>query len=146
MNVNMSRQAERGFGMGGVDKASAKPVMSKRRALGDITNAVADDDFKSTAQNKKPLVFKPAVAEIHIAEAKQEVEDRAYMQRPIDDIDSRDNDNPLLVTSCVNEMYEHFGELEREYMVKSTYMAKQDFVNEKMRCILADWLVSNDDR
>lgn len=127
--------------MGGVDKASSKPVMSKRRALGDITNAVADDDSK-VAQNKKPLVYKASIPEIHVAEMKQDMEDRAYMQRPVDDIDGRDSDNPLLATAYVNEMYEHFGELEKEFMVKFNYMSKQDFVNEKMRCILADWLVS----
>lgn len=129
--------------MGGVDKASAKPVMSKRRALGDITNAVADEDSKGVAQNKKPPVFKPAVAEVHVAEAKEDMEDRLYMQRAVDDIDGRDNDNPLLCTSVVNQMYDHFAELEKEFMVKWNYMSKQDFVNEKMRCILADWLVSD---
>jgi hypothetical protein len=140
MNMNLSRPAERGFGMG-VEKASAKPVMSKRRVLGDITNAAADDDSKAIAQNKKPSVLKPLAAfDIQMAESKED--DRSYMQRPVDDIDSRDIDNPLLVTDCVNEMYDHFRELERQFKVSSNYMSKQDFVNEKMRCILADWLVS----
>lgn len=143
MNMNMSRPSERGFGMG-VDKASSKPVMSKRRALGDITNAVADDESKSIAQNKKPLVFKPVAHDVQMAESKED--DRTYMQRPVDDIDGRDNDNPLLVTTYVNEMYDHFGNLERDFRVSSTYMSKQDFVNEKMRCILADWLVSYSDQ
>lgn len=138
MNMNMMRP-ERAVGMG-MEKASAKPGLSKRRALGDITNAVADDDSKSIAQ-KKPLVFKPAVPEVQMAESKEDLSDRSYMMRAIDDIDGRDIDNPLLVTTYVNEMYDHFGDLEREYKVNSSYMSKQDFVNEKMRCILADWLV-----
>ena len=139
----MNRVSERGFGMG-MEKASSKPVMNKRRALGDITNAVADDDSKAILQNKKPLVFKPAASEVQMAEAKEEdMADRSYMQRAIDDIDGRDVDNPLLVTTYVNDMYDHFGDLEREYKVSSTYMSKQDFVNEKMRCTLADWLVSS---
>ncbi|MGB4191429.1 MAG: hypothetical protein WBJ81_02630, partial [Rickettsiales bacterium] len=115
MNVNMSRPVERGFGMA-VDKASSKPVMSKRRALGDITNAVADEDSKSIAQNKKPSVFKPVVLDVQMAESKEDdMSDRSYMQRPVDDIDGRDNENPLLCTTYVNEMYDHFGDLEREY-------------------------------
>lgn len=123
----------------GVDKASAKPVMSKRRALGDITNAVADDDSKAIAQNKKPLVFKGPANDVYMAESKED--DRTYMQRPVDDIDGRDVDNPLLVTTYVNEMYDHFCDMEKKFKVNSNYMSKQDFVNEKMRCILADWLV-----
>ncbi|KAJ1436096.1 cyclin-like protein [Ochromonadaceae sp. CCMP2298] len=63
------------------------------------------------------------------------------MQRAIDDIDGRDVDNPLLVTCYVNEMYEHFNQVERDFNVNCNYMAKQDFVNEKMRSILVDWLV-----
>lgn len=134
---------ERGFGMG-LEKPSSKPVMSKRRALGDITNAVADEDSKGIQQNKKPIVFKAANADVYMAEAKeQDAPSRDYMLRAVDDIDGRDVDNPLLVTTYVNDMYGHFGDLEREYKVNNNYMSKQDFVNEKMRCILADWLVSS---
>ena len=143
MNLNMNRQAERGAV--GQEKASSKVAAPKRRALGDITNAAVDDDSKGVAQTKKPVIFKVAVPEIQIAEAKEdavEMEDRSYMLRAVDDIDGRDVDNPLLVTCCVNEMYDHFNETEREFMVNPIYMAKQDFVNEKMRSILADWLVS----
>ena len=141
MNMNINRQAERGFMGGAMDKAGSKQVAPKRRALGDITNAVADEDFKGVTQNKKP--HKPIVAE-HVADTKeQEVDDRAYMQRAVDDIDGRDIDNPLLVTCYVNEMYSHFGDLEKEFQVKHNYMSKQDFVNEKMRSILSDWLVSS---
>lgn len=143
MNINMNRQAtDRGFGMG-IEKPSSKPVNTKRRALGDITNSVADDESK-VAQNKTPVfVARPSVQEMQIAESKDDYDmmDRPYMQRAVDDIDGRDIDNPLLCTDYVNQMYGHFGVLEREFAVKCNYMAKQDFVNEKMRCILADWLV-----
>jgi hypothetical protein len=67
---------------------------------------------------------------------------RTDMQKPLDVNDSREIVKPKLVTDCVNEMYDHFRELERQFKVSSNYMSKQDFVNEKMRCILADWLVS----
>jgi len=67
---------------------------------------------------------------------------RPYMDRPSDDIDSRDADNPLLVTEYVNEMYEIFSAMEKEQAVSPDYMAKQQSINEKMRTILVDWLVS----
>jgi len=126
-----------------MDKAGAKSGAPKRRALGDITNAVNDEDAKGGGQNKKPLVFK-AQSQSNVAESKEDFpveDDRAYMQRVVDDIDGRDVDNPLLVTGCVNELYEHFNQMERDFIVNCNYMAKQDFVNEKMRAILVDWLV-----
>jgi hypothetical protein len=76
-----------------------------------------------------------------VSDEMQSINDRCYMQRVCDDVDARDTDNPLLVTCYVNEMYENFNELERDFMVSSTYMSKQDYVNEKMRTILVDWLV-----
>lgn len=116
----------------------AKPVAanSKRRALGDITNSYADGPSQ---ESKKPHSF---MAQAGNAKAKEEpVEERAYMQRVCDDVDARDVDNPLLVTDYVNEMYDYLNEVEKEFAVSSSYMAKQEFVNEKMRTILVDWLV-----
>ncbi|RYY73481.1 hypothetical protein EON63_19970, partial [archaeon] len=67
--------------------------------------------------------------------------DRPYMNREVDDIDSRDAGNPLLCTGYVNDLYEHFHQLEQEYRVSGRYMQGQELVNEKMRGILVDWLV-----
>lgn len=121
-------------------KLSNKPPVAKRKALGDITNAYNDDD------NKEVVVKKPQVALAQDSMVGDEMttvsqDNRVYMQRPCDDIDSRDNDNPLLVTCYVNEIYEHFNNVEKEFMVNSNYMNKQEFINEKMRAILIDWLV-----
>ena len=117
--------------------AKANPAGSKRRALGDITNAFHDDNVDMAAK-------KPQLSNRDHSEAISEkcTDDRPYMQRPCDDVDARDEDNPLLCTTYVNEMYDHLGEIEQEYMVDSLYMNKQDYVNEKMRTILVDWLVS----
>jgi hypothetical protein len=145
IKMNFSRQAEaRPFPVSSsMDKPGSKPMAPKRRALGDITNAVTDDD-KNATQNKKPVIFRSA-PEMVVEETKMEVDDRAYMQRVVDDIDGRDFDNPLLVTCYVNEMYDHFNDMERDFKVSSNYMSTQDFVNEKMRSILADWLVRKND-
>lgn len=120
---------------------AAKPLASKRRALGDITNAYGEDDSHEVL-SKKPQ-FSLAQSEPVTARDFQPAADlsRDYMRRPCDDIDSRDNDNPLLVTCYVNEMYDHFRELENEFKVNHNYMAKQEYINDKMRSILVDWLV-----
>ena len=69
-------------------------------------------------------------------------EERPYMARPSDDIDARDVDNPLLCTEYVNDMYDIFSGIERDNALNADYMANQPFINEKMRAILCDWLVS----
>ena len=121
--------------------ASNKPV-ARRRVLGDITNNYADDDHRDVV-SKKPQVMMAVQEPMHDDSATV-MSDRSYMQRPCDDIDSRDANNPLLVTCYANEMYEHFNRLEQEFRVNANYMrTNQDAVNEKMRCILIDWLVSS---
>jgi hypothetical protein len=107
-----------------------------RTALGDITNSIPED-LKESQPNKKTLFSNQGtLLGVNPHEAS-----RMYMQRACDDIDERDSENPLLVTEYVNEMYEHFSEVEKEFMVSHTYMSRQEFVNEKMRAILVDWLV-----
>lgn len=64
------------------------------------------------------------------------------MSRPSDDIDARDVDNPLLCTEYVNKMYDVFSGLERDIALNPEYMTMQPYINEKMRAILCDWLVS----
>jgi hypothetical protein len=122
-------------------KPSTKPVAARRRALGDITNNYAEDG-QQDAVAKRPQVVHYNAPE-PMDDNATVMSDRSYMQRPCDDIDSRDSDNPLLVTCYVNEMYENFNQLEQEFRVNHNYMTtRQEFINEKMRSILIDWLVS----
>ena len=60
---------------------------------------------------------------------------------PADDIDERDSDDPLCATSYVQEMYEHFRSKETSTSVRPVYMEDQQYINERMRSILVDWLV-----
>lgn len=124
-------------------KPSDKAPVNRRRALGDITNAYANDDVKEN--NKKPLFAAPSIAQsdigLEVVEEMTGTSDRSYMQRPSDDIDSRDNGNPLLASSYVGPMFDHFHALEKEYKVSHTYMSNQPYINDRMRCILIDWLV-----
>jgi hypothetical protein len=118
---------------------------NKRRALGDITNATAADEGKEA--NKKVAIV-PSMSyrsnEVDMSDdtSNAMVDDRSYMQRPSDDIDSRDAGNPLLVSTYVNDMYEHFSAMEKQYVVNSNYMTSQPYINDRMRCILVDWLVN----
>jgi hypothetical protein len=125
---------------------------AKRRQFGrDITNATVDVPASDKASFK--LSMPPAPAAVNSARVDdimvecfdsndQSNEDRSYMDRPCDDIDARDIDNPLLCTEYVNQMYDNFSVMEKEYALTPDYMSKQQFINEKMRAILCDWLVS----
>jgi hypothetical protein len=113
----------------------------KRRALGDITNAYSQDEAKDSNAAKKPVFAMVDSSNPNTARASGDP-DRDYMNRESDDIDARDAGNPLLATCYVNEMYQNFGQLERQYAVNPNYMTNQPYVNERMRSILVDWLVS----
>jgi len=152
--------------------ASSKVTgVAKRRALGDISNinnntGRQDDGGKENAA-KKPVLQQhvqqqqPRVSEItqqqqHVESSHSIMEHnenammitteesglRVYMQRPSDNIDARDAGNPLLVTEYVDPMYDHFRAAELEFLVNPNYMNMQPNINDKMRAILVDWLVS----
>ena len=142
--------------------AEGKPsgvATRSRRPLGDITNATAAESAQASGPKRQAvnivseLVEPVPAAEISVDKMEADVEDedeeanipldeRSYMNRDFDDIDSKDESNPLLVTEYVNEMYVNFKELEIAFMVNPNYMLnEQPYVNEKMRTILIDWLV-----
>ena len=129
-------------------KPETKPVVtSKRRALHDITNAHSGEESKEDNAAKKPVLSTSAtnnntvfIKEIVAPSVFSDI--REYMNRDSDDIDTRDANNPLLVTCYVNPMYEYFNMCERQFAISPTYMNNQEHVNERMRSILVDWLVS----
>lgn len=116
------------------------PVTSRRRILGDITNSHVDDDNRDAS--RKPAAYD---ADSRMQLDVPATETRIYMQRPPDDIDAnaRDLENPQMAASYANDIYENFFNLEREFRVNHNYMSRQEAINEKMRCILVDWLVSS---
>jgi len=131
-------------------KQGPAAINTKRRALGDITNAYTAEESKDNSNAAKKPIFASLMgmgsnsesADSSYPNTARTVEpDRDYMNRESDDIDARDAGNPLLATCYVNEMYQHFGNLERQFAVSPNYMTNQPYVNERMRSILVDWLV-----
>lgn len=137
------------------ETAVSKPgnvVSRARRALGDITNSFGGGADGREA-NKKPTLSAPSSAVYPNVEenmtarsamtiAAEDTSDRPYMKRESDNIDARDGNNPLLCTTYVNEMYAIYSAQERDMRVSASYMSGQQHVNERMRTILVDWLVS----
>lgn len=147
----MIRNASRRYASDGQSDV-AKPdvkisgAATKRRVLGDITNAYSSEESKDNNAAKKPSSNLVSVPEIRVEVMEDTYpfrDDRDYMRRESDDIDARDAGNPLLATCYVNEMYANFGVLEKKYAASPSYMSDQPFINERMRTILVDWLVSS---
>ena len=65
----------------------------------------------------------------------------SYQYGPSDNIDERDAEDPLCVTSYVEDMYHHFRSKETATSVRPLFMENQPHINERMRSILVDWLV-----
>ncbi|KAL7450155.1 hypothetical protein ACHAWC_002122 [Mediolabrus comicus] len=59
----------------------------------------------------------------------------------VDNVDERDIDDPLCVTTYVEDMYEYFRSKEAVTSVRPVYMGNQPFIDERCRSILVDWLV-----
>jgi hypothetical protein len=131
------------------DYVSGKPELATKRTRTfgrDLTNANGNGDADTSKVIKPSDSSAPVISsDINIKmddDVQMEDEERPYMSRPSDDIDVRDIENPLLCTEYVNEMYDIFSNLERDVALNPEYMSNQPFINEKMRAILCDWLVS----
>ena len=125
----------------GFDKSS-KHVAGRRRGLTDITNAKVEED-KGVTKNLVVSSFRPPPVQVPVHDnIEPKADERGYMMRAVDDIDGRDIGNPLHAAEYAHSMYIHFNKVEKNFRVNPHYMDKQDFINPKMRCILADWLVS----
>jgi len=120
-----------------------------RRALGDITNRGREskNDKKKKVSEKKfhlPEEYEPPFSMPSPTSSEVEKENEAVemYQREMDDIDSRDQNNPLSAVEYVNDMYYNFRNLEREYKVSGSYLkTRSSCVNNKGRAELVDWMV-----
>ena len=142
---------------GGFFAKAKSSVAGSRRALGDITNNVSGlsgdkgndvskKSIMSWFQGPSSFASAPAPAQastfvVPPAPVVSATDPREYMQRQADDIDARDAENPLFCPEYVNDMYDIFRQLERQFQVNASYMTNQPHINDKMRTILVDWLV-----
>ena len=150
---------------GASNPAAKGATVGTRRGLRDITNvagggvASGKAVVKPSMKSAKPTTFFSGPAEeapslpltaeaedqdmgsVHGASLKESSDVAMYNRREADDIDARDSSNPLMVTHYVQEIYAHMRDKETN-AVSATYMQRQPHINEKMRAILIDWLVS----
>ena len=109
---------------------------------GDNVGSIQRDDTSTTSNSNRDSI--PLVSQGSIPSSNFMPTDglSGYQYSgPADNIDERDTDDPLCVTSYVQDMYEHFRSKESSTSVRPVYMEDQRYINERMRSILVDWLV-----
>lgn len=65
----------------------------------------------------------------------------AVKQRRIDQVDLADVKDPLAAADFVKYIFKSYRDTEQKVRISSSYMSRQQDINEKMRSILIDWLV-----
>ena len=58
----------------------------------------------------------------------------------VENIDSKDGENPQLLSEYVNDIYAYLFKLEKNFEIGENYLATQMDVTPKMRSVLLDWI------
>ena len=64
-----------------------------------------------------------------------------HSKRRIDEVDVNDMKDPLAAADFVKYIFQFYRSTEQKVRISSSYMSRQQDINEKMRSILVDWLV-----
>jgi len=124
-----------------------------RSALGDISNRSNGNNGGFGGAGKKGAMKPFSIASQFTVQQQQEEKKRNnnrnvdipnlhHTEPPaIDRSDVGDLRNPKYCAEYVNQIYDHFKEIEGDCSVFPNYMDKQDDINEKMRALLIDWLI-----
>ncbi|KAK4052706.1 G2/mitotic-specific cyclin [Microbotryomycetes sp. JL201] len=119
----------------------------QREAERELELARREEEELAGHRSKKARTSEPDHDDLNVATYEAEVEERehALARRPKDygweDLDEGDEDDPMMVSAYVVEVYEYLRELELTTMPDPDYMSNQGEVNWKMRGILIDWLI-----
>ncbi|KAE8339855.1 hypothetical protein BDV24DRAFT_135072 [Aspergillus arachidicola] len=109
-------------------------------------NVLVEEPPRKKVEVEKKLTEKKLVAEK--APAKENVEapvEPKTLQKPaqdlVEDLDTEDLDDPLMVAEYVVEIFEYMKDLELETLPNPHYIDHQPDLEWKMRGILVDWLI-----
>ena len=128
--------------------SNAKQTVAKR-THGVKTRSMSiagQNGIRETATTRSGAFTRTTMEETIMAEQRNNTvmnaDPNSYqMTGTVDNIDDRDQNDPLCVTSYVNDMYNHFRIKETITSVRPVYMESQPHINQKMRSILVDWLI-----
>ncbi|BGP57727.1 hypothetical protein JCM8202_002380 [Rhodotorula sphaerocarpa] len=123
----------------------------KRAALDDLDQEAGRRVKRQKTSEPEPFLLKDELDEEdeeaenelegpRMSKWETEVEGRAK-DEGWEDLDEGDEEDPLMVSTYVVEVYEYLRELELTTMPDPEYMSMQNEVTWKMRGILVDWLI-----
>lgn len=114
----------------------------KRSALGDITNGKSNSS-SAAANTKKAKGIPGKTKKAKSKSTSNPVISETIIPAHVRNVDEHDKRNPQMCTTYVNEIYDYLRTQENRplYRPSSTYIVRQEDINDKMRAILIDWLV-----
>lgn len=134
-NASAEKRPAPGSGIGGTTKkprkAAAVPALKEEDAENIVPQPTEEPQEVATKElpaKEAPAKFKP-------------IEQDPALDDEVPDLDREDQDDPLMVSEYVVEIFEYLKELEISTMANANYMDNQNELEWKMRGILVDWLL-----
>lgn len=113
----------------------------------EFGSAIAiDDEHKSPTDKPVPMSLEQMEPMHSDSDEMEEVEMEDIDGELILDIDSCDANNTLAVAEYIEDLHSFYRKIECIGCVSPNYMEEQCDLNEKMRAILADWLIEVHDK
>ncbi|KAF9561445.1 hypothetical protein CPC08DRAFT_735564 [Agrocybe pediades] len=122
-----------------LDLEEDEPAHKKRRT----SSIPPEEEAPQAIEEARALTEQEA----HDARLQEEMEAFANEEEadpensPWDDLDADDNDDPLMVSEYVQDIFKYLKQLELTTMPNPNYMESQKELAWKMRGILTDWLI-----
>lgn len=89
---------------------------------------------------KSPGSFKPKKEKVVINTKNFYKSHSSKLLLQIENIDSKDGENPQLLSEYVNDIYAYLFKVERIFPIRENFLATQTDVTPKMRTVLLDWI------
>ncbi|KAK9164941.1 hypothetical protein Scep_000132 [Stephania cephalantha] len=102
---------------------------------------IIDVEEYQAARDNVPMFVKHTEAMLEEIDLMEEVEMEDLVPEGIEDIDSKDLNNPFAVVEYIDDIYAYHKKSESSSCVSPAYMSHQFDINERMRAILIDWLI-----
>ncbi|XP_043500284.1 G2/mitotic-specific cyclin-B [Polistes fuscatus] len=122
-----------------LEKINEKPITKLQEKPAKIQEKPQMQITKPSIQNEAPI----EINQLSLAPTiciKKEKESFSSDLITIENIDETDKENPILVSTYCNDIYEYLRSLEQKFPIKKEYLTGQE-VTPKMRSVLVDWLI-----
>lgn len=124
------------------EDAEERRVFKKRRTSSEAPEDPEESEEVLARRHEEEVAARIAAElEAYAEEPEADPEDSLW-----DDLDADDNDDPLMVSEYVVDIFNYLKQVELTTMPNPNYMESQKELAWKMRGILTDWLIQVQDR